>query len=317
MGGQIRTNITDFILLGFSDFPLPVQFSLFAFMLSGYLATLVGNGVIILTITIDPLLHTPMYFFLRNLSFLEICFTSVTIPKVLESVLSITRSISFLGCAVQMYVFQTIGVCECVFLMVMAFDRYMAICHPLRYMAVMTPARCYQLTLGSWMIALLLSLGQTIFVFTLPYCGSNLIDHFFCDYPPLLDLACDNTFINRLSVFMACLCGAGIPFILIICSYIKILSSIFLLHSAEAQLKALSTCGSHLASVVLFYGTAMYLYLRLGTQDSEDDDRLITLFYYIVVPALNPLIYSLRNKDMKAALRKFPSKVQNKLKTYV
>ncbi|XP_071977827.1 olfactory receptor 10AG1-like [Engystomops pustulosus] len=298
------TNITEFFLLGFSDLPLPLQATIFTFFLCAYILTLAGNGLIILTVSLESVLQTPMYFFLRNLSFHELCFTTVTVPKVLENFLSKEPSISFLACAIQMFIFFTIGVSECVFLGVMAFDRYMAICQPLRYTSVMSIRMCCQLTVGSWVIGSLVSLGQTSFVFSLPYCGSNRIAHFFCDIPPLLSLACTNTFINKLSVFIACVCGAGVPFLLILCSYINILTSILQIHSSEGRHKALSTCSSHLASVILFYGTAMFTYLRLGTYGSDDNDRMISLFYCLVIPTINPLIYSLRNKEMKMALRK-------------
>ncbi|XP_053326548.1 olfactory receptor 10AG1-like [Spea bombifrons] len=300
----LRTNVTEFVLLGFSDLSQSLQAVLFTFLLSAYLLTLFGNGLILFTVTLDRGLHTPMYFFLRNLSFIELFFTTVTIPKVLSDFRSQKRSISFYGCATQMFVFFAVGVTECVFLAVMAFDRYMAICRPLRYLSVMSRKLCYKLTVGSWLTGLLVSLGQTTFIFTLPYCASNHLEHFFCDIPPLLSVACSNTFINQLSVFMACLTGATIPFVLILCSYVRILSSITLIRSAEGRHKALSTCGSHLASVILFYGTAMFMYLRLGSRRPTGNDRPITLFYCMVIPAINPLIYSLRNKDMKRALVK-------------
>ncbi|XP_053550114.1 olfactory receptor 10AG1-like [Bombina bombina] len=304
MEGDNATNVTTFILLGFSDLPVLLQATIFMFLLSAYVFTLLGNGLIIFVVSMDSQLHTPMYFFLRNLSFMELCFTSVTVPKVLVDFLSRERSISFMGCAVQMYFFFTIGVSECVFLLVMAFDRYVAICYPLRYVTIMNQRLCYQLTSGSWLVGSLVSLGQTIFIFILPFCGSNHIAHFFCDIPPLLYLACVNTFINELSVFIACILGAVVPFVFIICSYIKIMSSILLISSVEGRHKAFSTCASHLVSVILFYGTAMFVHLRLGMQPSAGRDRLVALFYCIVIPAVNPLIYSLRNSDMKASLKK-------------
>ncbi|XP_075422559.1 olfactory receptor 10C1-like [Ascaphus truei] len=313
MGRESHTNVTEFFLLGFSDLSPSLQAALFTSLLSAYVLTLLGNGLIILAVTLDPLLHHPMYFFLRNLSLLELCFTTATVPKTLENFLSAEKSISFLGCAVQMYVFFAIGVCECIFLGVMAFDRYMAICYPLRYMSVVTRKLCYQLTIGSWVGGSLVSLGQTSFIFSLPYCGSNHIDHFFCDIPPLLSLACADTFNNELSVFVACALGAGIPFLLILCSYINILASIFRMHSSEVRRKALSTCGSHLVSVTLFYGTAMFVHLRIRTRGSSGKDRMVALFYCIVIPTINPLIYTLRNTDMKTALRKLISRT---LKSY-
>ncbi|XP_053550108.1 olfactory receptor 10AG1-like [Bombina bombina] len=311
MGGNTPTNVTRFILLGFSDLHLSLQFILFSFLLLTYMLMLLGNGLIIVTVTIDLQLHRPMYFFLRNLSVLEICFSSVIIPKVLENILSKDKSISFMGCAAQMDIFFTVGVSECVFLGVMAFDRYMAICSPLRYMSVINRKLCFKLTAGSWMVGSFVSLGQTSFIFSLPFCSSNYIEHFFCDIPPLLKIACADTFNNELSVFIACIIGAAVPFLLILCSYIKILSSILLIKSVDGRQKAFSTCGSHLVSVFLFYGTAMFVHLRLHTRPSVSKDRIMELFYCIVIPAINPLIYTLRNRDMKTALRKLSLKIIN------
>ncbi|XP_069841115.1 olfactory receptor 2D2-like [Dendropsophus ebraccatus] len=309
----MQTNITDFFLLGFSDLSPPLQAILFTFFLFSYIVTIIGNSLIILAVSFDPVLKTPMYFFLRNLSFHELCLTTVTIPKVLENFLSRERTIAFSACAFQMFSFFCIGVSECIFLGVMAFDRYMAICHPLRYTLVMSTKLCYQLTIGSWVLGSLVSLVQTSYIFSLPYCGSKRIAHFFCDNPSLLNLACTNTFINELLLFISCMCAAGIPFFLILCSYVRILSSILLIHSPERRHKALSTCSSHLVSVFLFYGTAMFTYLRLGTYGSDDNDRMISLFYCIVIPVVNPLIYSLRNKEMKAAIRKLMVKTPNRM----
>ncbi|XP_066434025.1 olfactory receptor 10AG1-like [Eleutherodactylus coqui] len=308
-----QTNITEFFLLGFSDLSSPLQATIFSFFLFAYILTLVGNGLIILSVSFEPVLQTPMYFFLRNLSFHELCLTTVTVPKVLEDLMSNERSISLLACSIQMCIFFAIGVSECIFLGVMAFDRYMAICQPLRYTSVMNTKMCYQLTVGSWVIGSLESIGQTSFIFSLPYCRSNHIAHFFCDVPPVLSLACSNTFINKLTVFIACMFTAGVPFLLILSSYINIMSSILLIHSSEGRHKALSTCSSHLLSVILFYGTAMFTYLRLGTHGSDENDRMISLLYCIIIPAINPLIYSLRNKDMKAAVKKLIFKIPNKM----
>ncbi|KAG9466091.1 hypothetical protein GDO78_017229 [Eleutherodactylus coqui] len=308
-----QTNITEFFLLGFSDLSPPLQATIFSFFLFAYILTLVGNGLIILSVSFEPVLQTPMYFFLRNLSFHELCLTTVTVPKVLEDLMSNERSISLLACSIQMCIFFAIGVSECIFLGVMAFDRYMAICQPLRYTSVMNTKMCYQLTVGSWVIGSLESIGQTSFIFSLPYCRSNRIAHFFCDVPPVLSLACSNTFINKLTVFIACMFTAGVPFLLILSSYINIMSSILLIHSSEGRHKALSTCSSHLLSVILFYGTAMFTYLRLGTHGSDENDRMISLLYCIIIPAINPLIYSLRNKDMKAAVKKLIFKIPNKM----
>ncbi|XP_069841114.1 olfactory receptor 10AG1-like [Dendropsophus ebraccatus] len=309
----MQRNFTDFFLLGFTDLPPSTQAILFTFFLCAYFLTIFGNGIIIVTLSFGTLLQTPMYFFLRNLSFHEICLTTSFIPKVLENFLSKDRTISFSGCALQMGIFFTIGISECVFLGIMAFDRYMAICHPLRYPMVMNTKLCYQLTLASWSFGSFVSVAQTWYIFTLPFCRSRRIVHFFCDNPAIIKLACTNTFLINLLRLVSAFCAAGIPFLLILCSYIKILSSILLIHSSEGRHKALSTCSSHLASVFLLYGTVLVTYLKFGTNGSDDNDRMVSLFYCNVIPVVNPLIYSLRNKEMKVAIRKFIFDETNKI----
>ncbi|KAM3916055.1 olfactory receptor 2G3-like [Leptodactylus fuscus] len=309
-------NVTKFTLLGFSDLSLSAQVMLLIFFLFSFILSLVGNGLIILTVTLDPHLHTPMYFFLRGLSILEICSINTTVPKTLQTFFSLERSISVVGCASQMYIFSAVSVSECLFLTVMAFDRFMAICHPLRYSSVMTTHRCYQLAMGTCFLGFVVPFIHTSFIFSYPFCGSHQVAHFFCDIPPLLHIACTDTFTIELYIFIVCLCGAAFPFLLIFSSYMKILSSIFCIHSAEGRRKALSTCSSHLVSVVIFFGTAMYVHLRLGTPFSPYKDRMTALFYCVIIPTINPLIYSLKNSDMKQAVQKLsvgtwlsPSKV--------
>ncbi|XP_068103509.1 olfactory receptor 10A7-like [Hyperolius riggenbachi] len=309
----MHTNFTDFLLLGFSDVSPSLQVVLFILFLLAYILTMVGNGLIMLTVSLEPVLNTPMYFFLRNLSCHEICSITITVPKVLENFLSKDKSISFFSCGFQNFIFFANGVSECIFLAIMALDRYLAICNPLRYSSIMTKQLCYQLTVSSLVIGSTVSLLDNSMIFSLPFCGSNHIAHFFCDDPPVLSLACANTFLYELSVFISCLCGALLPFLLILCSYIKILISILAMHSSEGRQKALSTCSSHLVSVILFYGTAMSMYLRLGTSRSDKNDRMISLFYCLVIPVINPLVYSLRNKEIKVALRKLISKVTHKI----
>ncbi|XP_073491137.1 olfactory receptor 2G3-like [Aquarana catesbeiana] len=304
---QNLDNGTTFSLQGFLDLSKSIQIILCIFFLVAYILSLMGNGLIILAYTLDSHLHTPMYFFLRGLSMLEVCSINVTVPKALGIFLSMDRSITFFGCATQMYIFSAVSVSECLLLAVMAFDRFMAICHPLRYTSVMNSKMCYQLATGPWIVGFLMSLIHTSSIFRFPFCGSHHIAHFFCDIPPLLHLACVDTFKIELYVFIVCVCGATIPFFLILCSYIKILYSVFLLSSKEARQKAMSTCSAHLVSVIIFYGTAMYVHLRLGTPFSSYQDRMTALFYCIIIPTINPLIYSLKNKDMKAALVKINS----------
>ncbi|OCT64679.1 hypothetical protein XELAEV_18045776mg [Xenopus laevis] len=298
------SNFTEFLLLGFSDLHYIHQLSIFMFFCSAYIFTLLGNGLIIITVTKNSRLHTPMYFFLRNLSFLEVCSITVTVPKAMHIFMFQAKSISILGCALQMQAFLLMGVSECLFLLVMAFDRYMAICNPLRYMTVMSHKMCFHLTIVSWVVGCFVSFGLTGSTFSVPCCNSNHILHFFCDITPVLHLACVKTFNNEMFVFIVCTLVVVLPFLAILCSYINILYSINLIHSVAGRHKAFSTCGSHLASVILFYGTAMLIHFRLGTQGSTGNDRMIALVFCIIIPAINPLIYSLRNKDMKQSVRK-------------
>ncbi|KAM7150766.1 LOW QUALITY PROTEIN: olfactory receptor 10A4-like [Macrochelys suwanniensis] len=265
--------VTQFLFVSFSEC-LEVRVSLFFLVLVLYLITLVGNVVIITITVVDPALCSPLYFFLRNLSFLEIGYTSSTIPKMLVNFLSKDKSISFLGCATQMYFFTFLGITECCLLAAMAYDRYVAICHPLRYSSMMSRSVCLQLSAVAWLIGLLVALGQTTFIFILPFCGPNSLNHFFCDLPPLLKLACADTYRNEISIYTICV------------------------------LKTFSTCSSHLIVVTLFYGSGIMTYLRPKSSYSLHIDKLLSLFYTVVSPMLNPLIYSLRNKEVKEALRR-------------
>uniref|UniRef100_A0A6P8NWZ4 Olfactory receptor n=1 Tax=Geotrypetes seraphini TaxID=260995 RepID=A0A6P8NWZ4_GEOSA len=296
-----QTSVTGFILLGFSGLSLPLQCFLFVTFLVIYVLTLFGNIIILMVITAEPVLHTPMYFFLRNLSFLEICYTSVTIPKMLVIFWSNNRSISFLGCAVQMYFFFAFGVTECFLLAMMAYDRYVAISNPLRYVSIMTRKVCLFLSLISVFGGFLESLGQTSFIFSLPYCASNKIYHFFCDIPSLLRLACTDTFLNEIVFAICTVLFALFPFLMIVVSYSHILSAILKINSLEGRHKAFSTCASHLTSVALFYGSGVFTYLRPKSSHSPERDQFFALFYSIITPLLNPLIYSLRNNEVKDA----------------
>ncbi|XP_032646744.1 olfactory receptor 10A4-like isoform X2 [Chelonoidis abingdonii] len=298
-----QMTIWEFILLRFGNL-LELHDLLFLLFLVIYLITLMGNIVIITITVLDPALCSPMYFFLRNLSFLEIGYTSSTIPKMLENFLSKDKSISLLGCATQMYFFSLLGITECCLLAALAYDRYVAICHPLHYTTMMSRGVCLQLLAVSWLIGVLVALGQTAFIFTLPYCGPNRINHFFCDLPPLLKLACADTYKNEVAVYTIAVIFIMVPFLLILVSYVHILYTIFKIPSAAGRSKTFSTCSSHLIVVTLFYGTAIVTYLRPKSRYSRDTDKLLSLFYTVVCPMLNPLIYSLRNKEVKKALRR-------------
>ncbi|KAM9304993.1 olfactory receptor 2G3-like [Gastrophryne carolinensis] len=297
-------NKTDLFFLGFLDLPRSSQVCLFVFFIVIYILSLTGNALIILTVTLDPKLHTPMYYFLRILSFIELCSVNITIPRSLQTFLLLERTISPVSCATQMFLFSVIAVTECLLLAVMAFDRYVAICYPLRYKSVMTPFMCLRLATGSWVLGFTVSLAHPGYIFNLPFCSSHRIDHFFCDIAPVLSLACANTVGIELYLLVVSVLGTVFPVVMIFGSYIRILASIFLIHSSEARQKALSTCGAHLVSVIIFYGTAMYVHLRIGVPITSYEERMNALFYCLVIPTINPLIYTLKNKEMKRALGK-------------
>lgn len=294
------TTLTKFILLGLSDEP-NLQIALFYAFLIIYTMILAGNLLIILLTLADPALHTPMYFFLRNLSFLEICYTSVNVPQMLVNLFSGEKSISFIGCATQTYFTFFLGGSECFLLASMAYDRYLAICKPLHYPVLMSQKVCLSLAVVSWLSGFLMSFGHTRMVFTLPFCGSNVINHFFCDIPPLLELACGDTSRTEAAVFAVAMIFVTIPFILILMSYVGILSSILKISSSEGRKKTFSTCSSHLTVVTLFFGSACIIYLKPKSTYSPNTDKYLSLFYTVVGPILNPLIYSLRNKDVRGA----------------
>ncbi|XP_049739909.1 olfactory receptor 10A4-like [Elephas maximus indicus] len=277
-------------------------FLLFTFILLMFLASLTGNALIALAIWTSPVLHTPMYFFLANLSLLEVGYTCSVIPKMLQSLVSEARGISWEGCATQMFFFTLFGISECCLLAAMAFDRYMAICFPLHYPVRMSRGVCAHLAMVSWGVGCMVSLGQTNYIFSLDFCGPCEIDHFFCDLPPILALACGDTSHNEAAVFVVAILCISSPFLLIVVSYGRILGAVRVMSSPEGRHKALSTCSFHLLVVTLFYGSASITYLRPKTSHSPGMDKILSLFYTVVTSTLNPIIYSLRNKEVKAAL---------------
>ncbi|NWR56553.1 O10A4 protein, partial [Bucorvus abyssinicus] len=290
-----HTVVTYFQFLPFSSTPAATQGSLFCLVWLMYLCTLVGN-ILIITITIvDAALHSPMYFFLKNSSFLEISYTTSTIPKMLVNFLTTKKGISFLGCATQTYAFSLLGITECCLLAAMAYDRYVAICHPLRYGTVMSWKKCFLLPAVSWLTGFLVALGQTVLIFTLPYCGPNRINHF-CDLLPLLKLACVATYKNETITYTVAVLFIMVPLLFIVVSYVQILHTIFKMPSAEGKRKTVSTCSSHLVVVTLFYGSGIVTYLRPKAFYSSSSNKVLSLFYTPMSPVMNPFIYSLRNK---------------------
>ncbi|KFO36531.1 Olfactory receptor 10AG1 [Fukomys damarensis] len=301
-GGNVSM-VRNFVLLGFSDLPELQGFLSGVFTII-YLIILIGNSLIITITILDPALQRPMYFFLANFSSLEICYISVTLPRILFDLWTQKRNISVLGCAMQLCFFLMLGTTESFLLSVMSYDRYVAICHPLRYPLLMNPKKCAQLAAASWLAPVPVQIGQTCQIFSLHFCKSNQIPHFFCDIPPILQLACGDTSAHELSVYVVVMLVAAVPFMLILASYSKIVSTILRLPTAQGRAKAFSTCSSHLLVVVLFFASASLAYLRPKSSHSAGTDKLLSLLYAIVTPMFNPLIYSLRNKDVIVALRK-------------
>ncbi|XP_074838523.1 olfactory receptor 10A7-like [Carettochelys insculpta] len=301
-GRKNLTLVTEFILMGLSNHR-ELKVPLFFIYLFIYSMTLLWNLLIII-ITLDPALHTPMYFFLRVLSFLEICYISVTIPKMLVNFLSDDKTISYTGCAAQMFFMLFLGITECLLLATMAYDRYVAICNPLRYRIIMNRKLCLSLAILSWFGGNMLALTQAIWVFHLPFCGSNQINYFFCDIPPLIKLACSDTSIYELQLFTITMLCNFTPFCLILVSYVVIISTILKMASAEGRQKAFSTCSSHLIVVTLYYGSSCLIYLRPKSMNTLESSKVLGLVYTTITPILNPIIYSLRNKEVKEALRR-------------
>ncbi|XP_075404174.1 olfactory receptor 5AN6-like [Tenrec ecaudatus] len=299
--GRNRTTVTTFILLGFSEFP-KLTLVLFSIFLGIYLLTVFWNLGLSILIKIDSHLHTPMYYFLNKLAFVDICYVSSTTPKMLSDFFQEQKSISFVGCAVQYFFFSTFGLTESCLLVSMAYDRYAAICNPLLYTAIMSPTLCLQLLIGSTVTGSLGSLTQLCGLLQLHFCGPNIINHFYCDLPQLLNLSCSNTFYFEV-LFAILTVIYGLTSVLVITiSYGYIVATILKMSSAEGRSKAFNTCASHLTAVSLFYASGTFVYLCPNSDDSLSQGKLASVVYTIVIPMLNPLIYSLRNKEIKDAL---------------
>ena len=308
MEQENQTAVSEFLLLGLSEKP-EHQIFLFGLFLPMYLVTIFGNLLIILAIITDSHLHTPMYFFLSNLSLIDIFFSSTTVPKMLVNLWTQSKAIPFAGCLAQMYAFHLFGTMDSFLLAVMAIDRFMAIVHPLRYLAIMSPRVCGLLVVGSWLITNLQSIVHTSLMAQLTFCAASEIPHFFCDFMPLLKLSCSDIHTNELVIFAFGIIMGISPLTCILLSYICIFWAVFKIPSAQGKWKAFSTCSSHLAVVTLFYGTIFAVYLQPASPTSSQKDKVAALMCGVVISTLNPFIYSLRNKNMKAALRKLVSKV--------
>ncbi|XP_045411114.1 olfactory receptor 10C1-like [Lemur catta] len=301
--GVNQSLCTKFTFVAFSSLA-ELQPVLFIVFLIIYVFTVGGNIIIICLIWVVPSLHTPMYFFLVNLSFLEMCYITSVVPQMLVHLLVETKTISVAGCAAQMYIFTILGLTECCLLAAMAYDRFVAICRPLHYALLMSPRVCLKLAAASWVTGVVVESAQTTWIFTLPFCGTGKIQHFFCDIMPVVKLACVDTSQNEIVVFTVSVIFIMSPCFLILCSYVRILVTILRIPSAAGRRKAFSTCSSHILVVSLFYGTALFTYLQPKTAHTPETDKATALMYTVVTPALNPVIYTLRNKEVKEALQR-------------
>ncbi|KAL1785875.1 olfactory receptor 5AK3 [Sigmodon hispidus] len=302
-----NTKVTEFILLGFAG-QHEFWHILFVVFLVIYAATLVGNIGMILLIKLHSSLHTPMYFFLQHLAFVDLCYSSAITPKTLQNFVSTKPSISFTGCIVQLLVYGSFVTSDCFILAAMAVDRYVAICYPLRYPVIMSQRVCILLLLGSYTMGCLNASVNTSFTFLTNFCKSNVINHFFCDAPPILALSCSSIDLNI--VLLTAFVGFNLAFSVsvVIFSYTYILAAILKMSSATGKRKAFSTCASHMTTVTIFYGTVCYMYVLHGTNKPQEQEKVASVFYGIIIPMLNPLIYSLRNQDVIEALKHIENK---------
>ncbi|XP_068800509.1 olfactory receptor 5G9-like [Struthio camelus] len=297
------TQVTEFSLIGFADDPV-IRVTLFLMFLLIYLVTILGNLGIIILIRTSPQLHSPMYYFLGNLAFADLCFSTVITPKMLADFLSEEKSVAYAGCIAQVLIFDIFGITECFLLAAMAYDRYVAICHPLVYSIVMSPRLCFRLVTGSYLVGLMNSMGHTMGILNLSFCGSNVIDLFFCDISLLISLSTSDTTLNRIILTTSANVYGVSSSIVVLLSYLAILSTILRIRSVKGKRKAFSTCASHLSLVSIFYGTSLFIYLKPNSENSRGEDKWAVVLYTVVTPMLNPLIYSLRNKEVKEALRR-------------
>ncbi|XP_073934055.1 olfactory receptor 2A5-like isoform X1 [Castor canadensis] len=300
---QNQSSVTEFILLGFSRNP-KINWILFFFFLFLYLFTVLGNGLIVTLIRVDSRLHTLMYFFLSTLSVLDLSYATTTVPQMLVHLVNKNKTICYVGCVVQMYIFLTLGITETCIFAAMAYDRYVAICYPLYYGVQMSQTLCVLLAVSSALCGLICALVYTVFAMNLPYCGPNEINHFFCEIPAVLKLTCADTSLNDQVNFILGFILLLIPLSLILASYIHIFVSILRIRSTQGQMKAFSTCASHVTVVTMFCIPCMIMYMRPGSEAFPENDQKLALFYNVISAFLNPIIYSLRNKDVKRAFLK-------------
>ncbi|XP_053780646.1 olfactory receptor 8H1 [Desmodus rotundus] len=301
MGRSNNTRVSDFILMGLTESE-DIQLVLFILFLMIYLISVLGNAGMILIIHLDLQLHTPMYFFLSHLSLLDLSYSTAITPKTLQNLLTSTKHISYISCFTQMYFFIFLAATECFLLSSMAYDRYVAICSPLHYPVVMSKRLCCTLVLGSYSIGFMFSVIDVFFISRLHFCDSNVIHHFFCDTSPILALSCTDTRYVEIPIFISAGTTLMVSLITISVSYLSILATVLKITSTSGKRKAFSTCASHLLGVTIFYGTTIFTYLKPRKSYTLGKDQVASVFYTMVIPMLNPLIYSLRNKEVKSAL---------------
>ncbi|KAK9397191.1 olfactory receptor [Crotalus adamanteus] len=298
-----QTKVEQFILLGLKN-DLQFQYITFGIFLLLYLATLMGNGAIVMVVLAEPRLHKPMYFFLGNLSSLDIIYSTVTVPKMLQGFLVELQTISFNGCMIQLFFFYFMGGTEGILLGIMAYDRYVAICNPLRYTLIMRKDVCILMAIAAWSMAFFHALMHAIMTARLPFCGPNIIEHFICDIKPLLKLACEKIHLNLMLLSIITSCIAILPFIFILFSYLYIITYLlFKMTSQVGRQKAFSTCGSHIIVVILVYIPVLFNYMLPSVGTSSQQDMIITLIYSAFIPILNPFIYTLRNQEVKMMMK--------------
>ncbi|XP_058383435.1 olfactory receptor 9Q1-like [Diceros bicornis minor] len=303
------SSVTEFLLITFTDFPewsLPL-FLLFLFI---YLITLSGNLGMIILIRMDHWLHTPMYFLLSQLSFMDICYSSVTVPQMMAILLEHGAVLSYTRCAAQFFLFTFFGSIDCYLLAIMAYDRYVAVCQPLLYVTIMTQKTLLSFVAGAYIVCLFSALVQTVSAFTLSFCGTNEIDFIFCDFPPLLKLTCGDSYTQEVVIIVFTIFVIPACMVVILVPYLFIIMAVMRISSAGGRAKTFSTCASHLTTVSLFFGTLIFMYLRDNSGQSSQEDQVVSVFYTTVIPMLNPLIYSLRNRVVKEALRKILNKAK-------
>ncbi|XP_044149741.1 olfactory receptor 1019-like [Bufo gargarizans] len=303
-----KSFVKEFVIMGITSDP-HLQQILFTLFLLIYLISVISNTSIMITILVINDLHSPMYYFLSNLSFSDLCYSTVISPKMLFDFFLERKLISFIGCVLQLYFFAVFASTECYILSTMAYDRYVAICHPLLYVLIMNKRKCVILTVIVYIGGLFTAGIHTSCTFVLPFCGPNVINHFYCDIPPLMELSCADTYMSKMIIFSVVFLLGLFSVIVIVASYVYIFFTILTIHSSEGRHKAFSTCSSHLLCVALFYGTVFFMYLRPPSSYSVTQDKIVSVFYTMIIPMMNPIIYCLRNKEVKEAVKSYMSRL--------